>query len=436
MRDFSITIPGLEKERLSLSNRRDSWVTALSVAIITWLSMVVLLIAWTKMSQYLASPKELLLDFQIFYRAGRLIGSGHAGQVYSARQFAAIEEVATGTHSLISPFAYPPPFALLCSFLGSLPLGYSFLVFVVLSFAGFVITTVVLLGRASAYALVIAAPAILINLNSGQNGFMTAGLTGLFALGILRNSKWAGIPLGLMVIKPHLAVALVIFALVDRRHAVLCISFLTAVGFCLAATAFLGTSIWPDFLHGAKSASVFLGAGRFIPSRLVSLYAGLTAAQVSRQVAMAAQAFLVVGLLGSIAWFRRRSVETRVLVGLSIVASPMVSPYCYDYDLVMVGLGVALLLPVMSWPVKLGASVLTALASSWWTIFVMLGPHLGLVSTEIQAADRLSFGGLSLILLFALMAWSVMRRQSRVNSMTLTVANLLPKSGRLESSFK
>ena len=77
--------------------------------------------------------------------------------------------------------------------------------------------------------LIITFPALIINIRCGQNGFLTGALIGLTCLYLRKGSALAGLPLGLMIIKPHLAIALAVYAIANRRWKVVAIALATAI---------------------------------------------------------------------------------------------------------------------------------------------------------------------------------------------------------------
>jgi hypothetical protein len=123
----------------------------------------------------------------------------------------------------------------------------------------------------------------------GQNGFLSGALIGLFLLALRAGRDSAGVPLGLMVFKPHMGVVIGLLALLKGRFRLLALGVAVVVGTCLAATAMLGVAVWPAFLEGAQ-AGVFLKQGAFPLYRMSSIYAGLRSFDLSPDMAMAGHA--------------------------------------------------------------------------------------------------------------------------------------------------
>lgn len=159
---------------------------------------------------------KVLTDFDAFHIAGRMAADGRAGDAYHMREMLVAQRQASGVQSFM-PWTYPPPFTLAMQGLSYLPIGLAFALFTLASLAFY---TCVLRSIAGAWfipAMIAIAPAIILNLRTGQNGFLIAGLIGLFLLTFRGNRTIAGFPLGLMIIKPHLAVGVGLITISKRR---------------------------------------------------------------------------------------------------------------------------------------------------------------------------------------------------------------------------
>jgi hypothetical protein len=147
-----------------------------------------------------------LVDFHDFYIAGVLTAEGHVNHAYDFLELLAQQQRLFGAMSLM-PWTYPPPFDLLLGPLALLPIGVAYTLFIGTTLGAYALTIRRLAPGELATVLMLIAPAIVVTIRCGQNGFLTGALIGSTAIGLLEGRAWAGIPLGLMVIKPHLALA-------------------------------------------------------------------------------------------------------------------------------------------------------------------------------------------------------------------------------------
>lgn len=342
------------------AERRDAVIAASSLAVV--LLAVFLLV---NMAMRMAAlDVEYTMDFQVFHKVGELIWSGKLSKAYDLQTFRAIEAVATGNPHGLTSWAYPPQFDLVAAVLGLGGLVSTYVMFMAATFAGYVLVLRRLGERRMGWAMAFGFPAMIVSVAAGQNGFLTAALAGAFALGFMKRDARAGIPLGLLVIKPHLAVALAFLALVQRRYDVLAYAAAAVLASAALATLALGWEVWPAFFHGAREASHYLRIGRFPLYRMTSLFAALVTLKVPAAMAMVLQ--LGVAVLGLYTLWRqhRAGAGPEVLLGLSMLATLLVSPYVYDYDMPIFALGLALLAPELARNLR-PAETLVMLAASW-----------------------------------------------------------------------
>jgi hypothetical protein len=259
--------------------------------------------------------------------------------------------------------------------------------------------------------LILLAPIIVITVRCGQNGFLTGTLIGLTCLGLLSGRSLAGLPLGLMIIKPHLAVAFAVYALVNRRWGTALVATTTVAATSALATVLLGTGVWAAFLDGVTEARVFLAHGFYPFFRMISLYAVVRSLGFPALVAMTAQVLVVVLALGMVVLASRR-LSLRQSLGVTAIATLLISPYAYDYDLMILGIGLGFLLPDLT---KLGTErerlALYALIL-FMGIFSVAQTAIAWQSkpTVVVGEDiKLSLSGLALLAILAL-TWRILRR--------------------------
>ncbi|MFD2184503.1 glycosyltransferase family 87 protein [Rhodoplanes azumiensis] len=326
----------LEAARTSPRKRR------LYAAVLLGLSAL-LLLATTARFAGLVPGRRVPTDFDIFHIAGRMVWRGEIGDVYYfARLSPLMASLFEGQHFL--PWTYPPPFDLVVGALALLPLPAAYLVFTATTLAAYLAALRRLAPHDLVTTLIVFFPVLAVTIRCGQNGFLTGALVAVACLALRRGSAWAGVPLGLMVIKPHLAIAFGVLLLVQRRWAVLAVAAATAAAAAGLATALLGPAVWVAFLDGVREARIFLEAGLYPLFRMVSPYAALRSLDLPASLAGLAQVVSAVGALGAVVVAARRFSPTQAL-GVTALVTLLVSPYAYDYDMTIVAVGFALLLP-------------------------------------------------------------------------------------------
>ena len=283
-------------------------------------------------------------DFVNLWTAGRLIGEGRTLEVFDPRRFMAAH------HRLFSPalpfhfWSYPPPALLLAAPFALAP-GY---------FAGLAAWSVAgwlaLLPAARAAlalpggqrsraetALLLACPAVAVNLGLGQNGALTAALL-LGGLALLETAPLAaGALLGLLVFKPQLALLLPVMVLAGRRWRVMAGAALSALVVVVLATALFGVESWRAFLEGSapmQSAMLRTGRGPFIAMMTSAFMAGRMLHWPWTWALLAQAPFAALGVW--LVWRAWRddagaAVERAALL---CAATFLATPQAFNYDLI------------------------------------------------------------------------------------------------------
>ena len=364
-----------------------------------------------------------LIDFDGFYIAGQLVWRGAIEKAYHFATLFPLQQSASDSETF-QPWTYPPQFDLLVAPLALLPLGLAYSLFMIGTLTAYLATLRRIAAENFVPVLILLAPIVVITVGCGQNGFLTGTLIGLTCLGLLAGRSLAGLPLGLMIIKPHLAVAFAVYALVNRRWGTVLVAAATVAATSALATVLLGPAVWTAFLGGITEARVFLDHGFYPFFRMISPYAVVRTFGFSALVATTAQVLVAILALGAVV-LASRQLSPRQSLGIAAIATLLISPYAYDYDLMILGIGLGLLLPDLT---DLGTErerlVLYALI-----VFIGVFSIVQTVISSVSKPDKvigddmsLSLGGLALVAILVL-TWRILRRshESRAGTMEVRV---------------
>jgi hypothetical protein len=365
-----------------------------------------------------------LVDFDDFYIAGQLVWRGAIGQAYHFVTMLQLQKPFSDSDSFM-PWTYPPQFDLLVAPLALLPMGLAYSVFTIGTLTAYLATLKRVAAENFVPVLILLAPITVITVRCGQNGFLTGTLIGLTCLGLLNRRSLAGLPLGLMIIKPHLAVAFAVYTLVNRRWGTALVAAATVAATSGLATILLGPAVWLAFLDSVKEARIFLEHGLYPLFRMVSVYAVVRSLGFPALVASTAQILTAILALAVVV-LASRQFSQRQALGVTAIATLLISPYAYDYDLLILGIGLGLLLPDL---VDLGTSR-ERLALYISMLFIGIFSIVqNVISSESGAdkavgedADHLSLGGLALVAILVL-TWRILLRshERRAGSMEASV---------------
>ena len=288
--------------------------------------------------------KENLLDFDIFHLVSTMIAEGNLPAAYAVETFMLRQAELPGFTGWDMFWSYPPFFNLVVAPLSLLPAAPSYILFMVLTLGFYVWVVKALAGPAFHTILILVLPLALLIIRSGQNSFLTGGLIGLTCVLALRQSRWSGVPLGLMAIKPHLALGVGIWSLLDRRWGMAVQSFAVIGLFAALTTLVFGTGIWATALGGISETADALQDGRFPLFRMTSLYAFGLSFGFGHALALSLHVAGIASALGALVLLSRAKLPPRVLMGAGVVVSALISPYNYDYDLAMLAAAACLLI--------------------------------------------------------------------------------------------
>ncbi|MFN3819360.1 glycosyltransferase family 87 protein [Blastomonas sp.] len=386
----------------------------LFLAVLALAAMLLSFAAVSYQHQVIEGDSKTVVDFHAFYVAGTLGLEGKVDDSYDIAKMKAAQRAFTGM-DVSMPWTYPPPFTLFVTALAALPLGLAYGLFTGLTLLFYLTMLKRIAGDHLPGVMLAMLPVILLTVITGQNGFLTGGLVAMFLLAFGQRKASAGIPLGLMIVKPHLAAAISLLALVERRWQAMFIAAAIVITALLLPTLVFGLSIWPAFLAGVAESSAFLADGEYPLFRMTSIYAAVRSTGLSSDIAFAvhgAGAILTIALL-LYGWWRK--LPPQLLAASACAASLFVSPYNYDYDLCILGVGIAFVLPDLLQRTR-ALEQLGLLALCWF------GTGYGLVASFAKDADAIGAGNwpLSLmapplLLLIALVALAL-RREVRARA--------------------
>lgn len=314
--------------------------------------------------ELLGLAKELT-DFDAFHIAGTLAGEGRVAEAYDASAMLKVQEQASATSSFM-PWTYPPPFTLLMDMLARLPVGAAYVLFALASAGLYVSVLRRIAGEWCVPVLIVLLPIVMLNLRTGQNGFLVAGLIGAFLLAWRDKRVVAGLPLGLLIVKPHLAVGVGLMALFGRRWDVVGLAAGVVVAAAGLATLAYGFVVWSAFLGAVREAGAFLAEGYYPMYRMTSVYATLLTFGLPSGAAMAGHAAVALAAVAALVWTALARMEFARRAALVCVLSLFVSPYNYDYDLAILGIALGFILPDLAARAS-GAALGGLLALAWVT---------------------------------------------------------------------
>lgn len=291
-------------------------------------------------------------DFSQVWVAGRAVLAGHPAAPFDPATHAAAQRAVFGPATPFYGWHYPPYFLALAAALALLPYGAALAVWQGASGLAYWAAMLAASGGMGAASrsdrrglstadvslAALAFPAVLINLTHGHNGFLTAALMGFGCLLMRRRPRLAGLLFGLLCYKPQFALVLPVALLAAGAWRTLGAAVLTVAAATFATLAAFGSAPWLAFRASlAFTRTVVLEQGDTGWEKIQSPFAAVRLLGGSLDIAYAAQALVTLGLVAAVAITWRGGADRRLKAALLMVASLLATPYCLDYDLMLLG---------------------------------------------------------------------------------------------------
>ncbi|QUP54789.1 DUF2029 domain-containing protein [Ralstonia syzygii] len=289
-------------------------------------------------------------DFSVFWGASHIALHGNPLHAYDINgimvvinQYGTLE---AGSGRIL-PWLYPPTFLLLVLPLALLPFWPSYLLFMLSTGAFYIKATLGLLGnqvgpRHRAWAAVLGSPAVFVTVLMGQNAMLTAGLAATAMAWLDKRPVLAGVAIGLLAIKPQLAILFPVALIVARAWKTLASAALTGALFAGISVAVCGWQTVPAFLDNARWAETYLvehgGTAWYV---MPTFLAAARAAGIGVAGAYAAQVTVALLAVGALIYVWLRTTDTGLRIAMLATATLLISPYVRTYELTWLVIAIA-----------------------------------------------------------------------------------------------
>jgi len=282
----------------------------------------------------------IVSDLAVFWIAAQFSLSGHASDAYLPAQLhLAMAQIAPGIQGAYGWF-YPPTFYLLVTPLGLLPYWGAYAAFMGVSLVGYVAVLRQTLPGNKAMWCLATFPGIWINLLTGQNGMLTAALAGAGLLALRQQPMLAGVLIGLLALKPHLALLFPVALVAIGAWRTLIVSVVTAFVFMGAGVLYLGTATLDAWAQSLELARTIMEAGK-TALMMPTMFAMMRLFNAPLPLAYAMHALIAATATFAV-WKVWRSGVSDELKGATLMtATLLVSPYLMEYDLAWLGFPIA-----------------------------------------------------------------------------------------------
>jgi len=274
-------------------------------------------------------------DFINYWSSAHLATEGRSALAYDLQQFHGIEEALIGQGITLRIYTYPPVAMLLTWPLAALPFIPALIVWLSLGAAICASLLSRIAGWPMAVTAVLGAPAAMMNIHAGQNGFfVAAALAGGFML-LDRRPVLSGVVFGLLCCKPQMALLLPLALLAGGHWRTIGAATATVATMAGVSLLAFGADVWTAFFRQAgllhQLVDDYSNWWRFMPT----VYAAMRtfgAVAVAANWAQGASALAAAAIV-IVVWRGRHSTEIKAAT--LVVGTFLVTPYAWDYDMVV-----------------------------------------------------------------------------------------------------
>ncbi|TWJ09812.1 glycosyltransferase family 87 protein [Altererythrobacter ishigakiensis] len=331
-------------------------------------------LAWLAHIFNMGSWPVLPLDASVYWAGGIQALSGEPSLIYRGETF---DQYLAELHGLPNGsdlrFPYPPSLLLLLWPLGLLPFEFAWATFVVVGMAAFFLIARKFVDQITAVGMILAMGGPIHSIQLGQNGFYTAALLAGGLLALQRSKVLAGVLIGVLAFKPHLAIVGFFALLIWREWRALGWAIGTVLAMAVLSAVVFGPSIWLEFIAGNVSFADEVATSRreTLLKNFHQTTLSLTIPVLGMTGGLVAQALVALVALAVAAKVKERHLA---IVGV-LAATLLVAPYSFIYDSTMLVLACAILIH-HDRQLSLGLALLIALTGLWFYTYVTIVPFV------------------------------------------------------------
>ena len=277
-------------------------------------------------------------DFLNTWAGPRIAFAGHVRELFDLSAYYRLLQAEYGRWVPVYNWSYPPSLLAWLWPLSRAPYLVAYAIWVAVLTPTFVLVGVAGVQpgrRAAAITLLLLAPACLINMINGQNGFLTGALL-LGGLALLpRRPMLAGVLFGLLTIKPHLGFALAAALLALGAWRTILAASATAAAMVGQSVLMFGWEPWKLYLtvtSGVQLQLLKTWQG-FYTTAMASVLATARSDGLPYSAASALQGAVTLAVLGAVVWAMRRTDDWKLRTAVVVLATPLATPYAFNYDL-------------------------------------------------------------------------------------------------------
>lgn len=301
---------------------------------------------WRGELRNLFSP--FCVDFGLFYAAGKMTLAGNVAQIFDVQAHHAMTELVLNlTLPYFLPWLYPPFFLFVIVPLTLLPFDVALIVWLALTLAFMIVAARRMLPSHKKLAfLLVGFPGVFLNLRWGQNGFLSTALLGLSIAFMETSPVLSGVMVGLLAYKPQLAILPFFVLIITKNWKAILSAFSTVISASILSLLIFGKEVWIGFFQSLfHTSSYLMETSKEVTSSIQpTLLTTLIDLGIDSRISLAVQMIVALCAVAVVSWAFLRSKRLTLKGIMLVLGMPLIIPYFMQYDLVILGLALVLLI--------------------------------------------------------------------------------------------
>lgn len=301
---------------------------------------------WRGELRNLFSP--FCVDFGLFYAAGKMTLAGNVAQIFDVQAHHAMTELVLNlTLPYFLPWLYPPFFLFVIVPLTLLPFDVALIVWLALTLEFMIVAARRMLPSHKKLAfLLVGFPGVFLNLRWGQNGFLSTALLGLSIAFMETSPVLSGVMVGLLAYKPQLAILPFFVLLIKKNWKAILSAFSTVISASILSLLIFGKEVWIGFFQSLfHTSSYLMETSKEVTSSIQpTLLTTLIDLGIDSRISLAVQMIVALCAVAVVSWAFLRSKRLTLKGIMLVLGMPLIIPYFMQYDLVILGLALVLLI--------------------------------------------------------------------------------------------
>ncbi|PKM39371.1 MAG: hypothetical protein CVV04_10210 [Firmicutes bacterium HGW-Firmicutes-9] len=301
---------------------------------------------WRGELRNLFSP--FCVDFGLFYAAGKMTLAGNVAQIFDVQAHHAMTELVLNlTLPYFLPWLYPPFFLFVIVPLTMLPFDVALIVWLALTLEFMIVAARRMLPSHKKLAfLLVGFPGVFLNLRWGQNGFLSTALLGLSIAFMETSPVLSGVMVGLLAYKPQLAILPFFVLLIKKNWKAILSAFSTVISASILSLLIFGKEVWIGFFQSLfHTSSYLMETSKEVTSSIQpTLLTTLIDLGIDSRISLAVQMIVALCAVAVVSWAFLRSKRLTLKGIMLVLGMPLIIPYFMQYDLVILGLALVLLI--------------------------------------------------------------------------------------------